>query len=475
MMLFWTMAAAVLVLAGLWLALPFLRRTGVERDETDSALSIYRDQADEVHRDLASGLISEAEFDSAQQEIEARALRAARNPIGGMSVSRRSPVIAGIICLVLAGGTVAGYVALGAPDKPDMPLAAREDEQLKRMAQAGHIESRIALLLKTVEEHPDSFEDWWLLARSYASSGDHASAADAYRRAVELSDNNPGVLSAYAETMTLANGNKVPQAARLIFEQLKAKNNDPRARYYIALARAQAQDFDGALNDWAALAAESRPDAPWMALVRRDIVNMARFTGKDVKDFLPDASEQEIAKAGNNTAPSDKDAMVARAVTLDGKLAGEPSDYKGWLELAQIRVALGEDDKAAEAIAAAKRHFAAAPFILTKIDNTAAQLGLDLLETATGTNGPTSEDIAAAQTLTAQEQAEMIDGMVAGLAAKLEENPDNPDGWVMLVRSYVHLGKDDQARDALETAIGHFSDKPQIRAALERELTPVVQ
>ncbi|WP_428574347.1 c-type cytochrome biogenesis protein CcmI [Roseibium sp.] len=316
MNMFWVFAALVVGLCALWLVLPFVRRTGVERDETDAALSIYRDQADEVERDLKAGLISQSESDAAQREIEARVLRAAKHSVGGLSVSRRSPLLAAGLAAVVAAGSVAGYVWLGAAGAADRPLQARKTEVLIQRAQAGDIKSRIQLLVETVDKHPDSFEDWWLLARSYASTGDNASAADAYRRAAELSDNDPGVLSAYAEAMTLANGNKVPQAARILFQQVRAKSNDPRARYYLALSKAQAQDFEGALSDWAQLAADSDPNAPWMALVRRDIVNMARFTKADVSAYLPNASDAELDKAAGNSTGQDGDALRRRAMYL---------------------------------------------------------------------------------------------------------------------------------------------------------------
>ncbi|MEO0978794.1 MAG: c-type cytochrome biogenesis protein CcmI, partial [Pseudomonadota bacterium] len=203
MMMFWILSSTALALCAAWLAYPFLRKTEIERDETDAALSIYRDQADEIRRDLESGHISRQEFDAAQREIEARALKAARHSVGGMSVTRRSPVTATVIAAALVAGSAAGYGWLGTHGAEDRPLAARKTEALVQKAQAGDIGSRIQLLVDTVKEHPDSFEDWWLLARSYAATGDNASAADAYRRAAELSDNDPGVLSAYAEAMTL--------------------------------------------------------------------------------------------------------------------------------------------------------------------------------------------------------------------------------------------------------------------------------
>ena len=50
----------------------------------------------------------------------------------------------------------------------------------------------------------------------------------------------------------------------------------------------------------------------------------------------------------------------------------------------------------------------------------------------------------------------MINTMVAGLDEKLRQNPRDPEGWMRLVRSYVVLGKADQAREALGRAIAVF-------------------
>jgi cytochrome c-type biogenesis protein CcmH len=44
------------------------------------------------------------------------------------------------------------------------------------------------------------------------------------------------------------------------------------------------------------------------------------------------------------------------------------------------------------------------------------------------------------------------EGMVASLAARLKAAPDDPDGWAQLVRSYMVLGRADDARAALADA-----------------------
>lgn len=46
----------------------------------------------------------------------------------------------------------------------------------------------------------------------------------------------------------------------------------------------------------------------------------------------------------------------------------------------------------------------------------------------------------------------MIEGMVGQLAARLEADPKDSAGWARLVRSYMVLGRSDDARAALAKA-----------------------
>ncbi|MDA0338545.1 MAG: tetratricopeptide repeat protein, partial [Proteobacteria bacterium] len=69
---------------------------------------------------------------------------------------------------------------------------------------------------------------------------------------------------------------------------------------------------------------------------------------------------------------------------------------------------------------------------------------------ATPPRGPTAEDMAAAQQMSAEGRTEMIRGMVEGLAARLEESPDDLEGWQRLGRAYGVLGETDKAINAYD-------------------------
>ena len=70
--------------------------------------------------------------------------------------------------------------------------------------------------------------------------------------------------------------------------------------------------------------------------------------------------------------------------------------------------------------------------------------------------GPDAAAVDAASSMSPQDRQAMIETMVAGLDEKLRQNPRDTEGWMRLIRSYVVLGKADQARDALHRGIAVF-------------------
>ncbi len=60
-----------------------------------------------------------------------------------------------------------------------------------------------------------------------------------------------------------------------------------------------------------------------------------------------------------------------------------------------------------------------------------------------------------------------IKQMVTTLAAKLEANPSNPNGWVMLLRSYKVLGRYEEADVAYASAKKHIGETTELRNAYD--------
>ncbi len=77
----------------------------------------------------------------------------------------------------------------------------------------------------------------------------------------------------------------------------------------------------------------------------------------------------------------------------------------------------------------------------------------DLPVAAQAIPGPDRQQMQDAGQLPKGQQDMMIQGMVDGLQTKLRENPQQPDRWIMLMRSRMTLGEGAKAAEALQAAI----------------------
>ena len=77
------------------------------------------------------------------------------------------------------------------------------------------------------------------------------------------------------------------------------------------------------------------------------------------------------------------------------------------------------------------------------------------------------EDVDAARDMSADEQQQMIEGMVARLASRLDDDGGDLNEWLRLVQAYVVLGKTDEARGALDKAALQFDKDQSALARIE--------
>jgi len=89
-----------------------------------------------------------------------------------------------------------------------------------------------------------------------------------------------------------------------------------------------------------------------------------------------------------------------------------------------------------------------------------------LVEKTGGLTDPAAEQ---ADASSAGNQSAFIQAMVSRLAARLQAQPDDPDGWARLVRAYGVL-KDDKAKAAaLDRARQLFAKRPDALAKIEAQ------
>jgi cytochrome c-type biogenesis protein CcmH len=370
-MTIWLVLGAITVGVVAALLAPLFRRTDRWPSRTSREIAIYRDQLAELRREADIGRIQPAEAQLAEAEIRRKVLAAARSADPAEvtdAAPRHRPRLAAqmLIAAAVPAGALAAYLSVGSPGEPGHPFdparAAAEAEAEQRAREMATLADRLAERLKT---ESNDLEGWRLLARTYGALQRTAEAARAYERVYELSGNDVRYAGDYAEALVAAAGAQVTPRAQALFERVvESHPSEPRARFYLALARAQAGKTREAIAMWRSLEIDSPPDAQWLPTVREMIATVAVEAGID-PESVPATSQAPV----------------------------------------------------------------------------------------TPTPGPTEEDVAAAQSMNPEDQARMIEDMVAGLARRLEANPDDLDGWKRLGRSYLVLDDPERAKLAYGRAV----------------------
>jgi len=315
---------------------------------------------------------------------------AAASPFSGRMVLY---AIAGVAGLVVVAA-VASQLKLGRPPAPvasDQGLPPGHPE-VEAAVMTGQLEARL-------REAPDDAEGWRMLGWSYLQTGRNAEAATAYGRAAALDPHNAEYLSAEGEASVLAAQGQVTPAAEAIFRKAVSLDPaDPRARYYLAIAKDQKGDAKGAMDDWIALLKSAPPGAPWAPEVRAFVEKVAQERHLDLTGRLPPApaaavvaqgapagspaaaqpgpTADQVAAAGQ-MSEAGRQAMIQGMVDKQAaSLKANPRDRAGWERLMRARMVLGQPDAAAQAYRDASRAFAGSPADQAALRQTAAGLGI---------------------------------------------------------------------------------------------------
>jgi len=252
----------------------------------------------------------------------------------------------------------------------------------------------IAELREAAEASSDDAQPWTELGFAHFERGEFADAVEAYENAVEIDETSGSLWSALGEALVMAvdaakaDADPLPPSALEAFAKaLERDENDPRARYFMAVKKDIDGDHQGAIDGWFDLLEDTPVGAPWEGDVVRTIEQVGAINEIDVGDRLSAViatRTPEIAIPGSGAAAGNSASPTVR--------------------------------------------------------------------------GPTAQDVANAREMSESDQRTMIAGMVSGLEERLEGDPSNLDGWVMLMRSRMTLGETGKAREALAKAVAANPD-----------------
>ncbi len=140
---------------------------------------------------------------------------------------------------------------------------------------------------------------------------------------------------------------------------------------------------------------------------------------------------------------------------LETRLQQDPTNSTGWLLYARALMTLRRYDDAIGAYDKAIQHD-------PSNDNLSAERlkAVEFIEAQSA--GPSAEQIQAAEAMSEEDRQAMIENMVSGLAARLYQNPEDPEGWKRLIRARKVLGQTETLEQELILMRETYSDRPEI-------------
>ncbi len=353
-MLVWIIFAVMTAIAAVAVLLPFAQAQRRATNEGGSDAEVYKDQLEEIEKDVERGVVSAAEADAARLEISRRLLKANDLNDQGEPVSKsrkwRARTVLATAFLIVPISAIATYLSYGNPGLEDQPLAQRLEGTIEEQDAA----ILIARVEEAVAENPDDVRGWAVLAPIYARQGRFEDARRAYNQLLRLEGQVPTLLTDLGELIVVENQGLVTEEAMGRFRA--ALTVDPtfaKARYYQALGLAQDGRQGEARTLLLAMRGEGGEDAPWRGSVDQ---LLADLDGAAIIPTPDGTAAQSIA----GLSSQDREQAIRDMVQgLADRLSVRPNDLEGWSQLIRAYVVLERPDDARESLDIALRQFAA--------------------------------------------------------------------------------------------------------------------
>ena len=411
-----TSAAAVLVSA------PFIRRFDRPQAESAGDIEVYRDQLKEVENELRQGLIDDTQAETARVEIKRRALAADRLEQPVVHTLSQEERKFAVICVtgIVVLGSVGLYAATGSPDLPSVGSSGAAQRATSAFAR----EPSLLESLTAATQAPASENQ-----RQPRSQASLPPVDEMIRRLAARLLQNPHDVEGWRTLgWSYSSMGRFSEAGEAYAKAIEL--NPDSAELRSARIEALVKAADGVVTADASNAIEENLRLDPKDARTRFFKGLAKEQGGDKTSALADWTE--LLKDVNSDEP--------------------------WVADLKDRISELERDLGVDAAPPATPKRATAGGLL---DALRARAEPQMSRAAE--KGPTPEDVRAAEAMAPADRSAMIQGMVEGLASRLEQSPRDPDGWIKLIRSRMVLGEAELAKRALARGLEVFADDKQQR------------
>ena len=291
MLLFWTAAALLLLIALAFILPPLLKTPARENNSEAGREAHYRQRLQEIETELEQGLISPAQAGAIKRQAQHALLDWDKNkqPAATADKGRAGALIT--IAAFIPLFAIGLYHYLGQPEAIAQAALIAGFEQAETEAEKrAALDNMLAQLERRLAEQPgdtaEEIEGWLMLANSYSALQRYPEAARAAANLYRLRPDDPDTLFRYADSLATANeGMFAGRPAELIQQGLASDPENPGGLWLAGLAAQQAGDNQGAIRHWERLLPQLEPgSAPAERLQQQLRLARGQAAAADVDD-----------------------------------------------------------------------------------------------------------------------------------------------------------------------------------------------
>ena len=406
MIVFWLSIAIILA----FVCVTFyqtLKKNAVQKEE-NADLKFYKSQLSEIEKDIAKGTISPEEAEQLKVEISRRILKNKNQSLLKFSFQTtgsrlKFAFILGIFTSFLSLGLYSslgsvGYLDFSQENRIEAAKLLKDTRPSQQEAwdalsdvktintPEGEMGEIITKLRKISQERPDDIVGLRYLINTEASLNNFENAAVAQMSLVKLLGEQVLTEDLYqlAELMVISlNGYVSPEAEALFRKVLSQDDDNGGALYYLGLMYANLDRPDLSFEIWRKLLNRGPDDAPWVPLIRQQIMEVAWRAGQNRYELpaktkiSPNGPTQADIEASKDMTADERQEMISNMVEgLANRLASEGGTSDEWARLIKALSVLGESDRAKKIWAEALNIYNNSPADLRVINDIAKEIGI---------------------------------------------------------------------------------------------------
>ena len=265
MLLFWTAAALLLLIAMAFILPPLLKTPARENNREAGREAHYRQRLQEIETELEQGLINPAQAGAIKRQAQHALLNWDKNkqPAATADKGRAGALIT--IAAFIPLFAIGLYHYLGQPEAiARIALISDFQEAATETQRRAALDNMLAQLERRLAEQPgdtaEEMEGWLMLANSYSALQRYPEAARAAANLYRLKPDDPDILFRYADSLATANeGVFAGRPVELIQQGLASDPENPSGLWLAGLAAQQAGDNQGAIRHWERLLPQLEP------------------------------------------------------------------------------------------------------------------------------------------------------------------------------------------------------------------------